>query len=75
MGRMGERAAARDEEKDRRPQYVVRGKTPGEDGRWVTVGAGWDFDLRDGGTGISIRLQSLPLNFDGTLSVLPWRDE
>ena len=76
MARQPERRERDETEKGRMPDYIVRAKDkPGEDGRWINIGAAWDFDLRDGGTGISVRLQSLPFNWDGQLTVLPRRDE
>ena len=41
-------------------------------GRWVTLGVAWTTELRDGATGYSIKLNSIPVGeWDGTLMLLP----
>ena len=47
---------------------VKRDGTP--DLRWSNVGAAWEaFSQRDGSAYIAIRLDSIPVNFDGTLAL------
>jgi uncharacterized protein (DUF736 family) len=74
MSSISERATARRrEQRDRTPDYVVRARQ----GRgWQTVGAGWKSDREDSGVIASIKVNSLPVGFDGTLKVmLPLPDE
>jgi len=87
MGKVGERAMTRDTrgddpEKNRRPDYTVTVKVPmaNDEFRYVPVGGAWRFDLREGGEGISVRINSFPLgwnlrDWDGTLSLMPRREE
>lgn len=59
--------------KGKKPEYVARAKD--DKGNWFQLGAAWEFDLQDGGTGIGVRLQSIPLNWDGSFSLMPVKDE
>ncbi len=58
-----------------RPLYNVRAKTgrKGEDGKdiFMTVGAAWPFEQGDG---LNVRINSLPVGFDGQLMLVPPRD-
>jgi hypothetical protein len=49
-----------------RPKYVCRAKV--ESG-WVNIGAAWP--LRSGEDGLSIKLTTIPLNWDGRFILLP----
>src|SRR5437588_12626262 len=48
------------------PQYIARAKV--ENG-WVSIGAAWP--LRSGEEGYSLKLTTIPLNWDGRLVLLP----
>jgi hypothetical protein len=51
---------------ERMPDYTVRARN----GRgWMQVGAAWKPD-RDENTVLSIKLNSIPINFDGVLKIL-----
>ena len=51
---------------EKQPDFTVRARS----GRgWAQVGAGWKPD-RDGNTVMSIRLNNVPVGFDGVLKVL-----
>lgn len=62
--------------KGSKPIYNVRAKTgrKDDDGNdiFVTVGAAWPFDRGDG---MNLRINLLPVNFDGQLMLVPPRDE
>jgi hypothetical protein len=59
-----------------RPSYTVRAKTGRKDESdrdiFVTVGAAWPFGS---GEGFNVRINMLPVNFDGTLMLVPPKDE
>jgi hypothetical protein len=59
-----------------KPDYVVRAKTGRRDNEgkdiFFTVGAAWSFPHSEG---FSIKVQSLPVGFDGTLLVSPAKDD
>jgi hypothetical protein len=62
--------------KSNRPAYTVRAKTGRKDGDgkdiFVTVGAAWPFGS---GEGFNVRINMLPVAFDGTLMLIPPKDE
>ena len=61
--------------KANRPAYNVRAKTGRKDGEgkdiFTTVGAAWPFKQGDG---LNVRINLLPVNFDGQLMLVPPRD-
>jgi hypothetical protein len=48
------------------PQYIARAKVPNG---WVSIGAAWP--LRSGEEGFSLKLTTIPLNWDGRFVLLP----
>jgi hypothetical protein len=62
--------------KSTRPSYTVRAKTGRKDDSdrdiFVTVGAAWPFGS---GEGFNVRINMLPVNFDGTLMLVPPKEE
>lgn len=68
MSSVSERATARRPQRDARPkpQYVARAKV--QNG-WVSIGAAWP--LRSGDDGFSLKLTTIPLNWDGRFVLLP----
>jgi hypothetical protein len=60
----------------RKPDMIVRAKTGRQDGDqkdiFVTVGAAWAFQ---NGTGYNLRINSLPVPFDGSLMLVEPKDE
>jgi hypothetical protein len=59
-----------------RPTHVVRANTGRKDQKgndvFMTVGAVWPFERGDG---FNIRINALPVPFDGHLMVVPSKDE
>jgi hypothetical protein len=62
--------------KGNRPVYNVRAKTGQKDGEgrdiFTTVGAAWPFNQGDG---LNVRINLLPVNFDGQLMLVPPKDD
>ena len=62
--------------KGSRPLYNVRAKTGRKDDSgndiFTTVGAAWPFNQGDG---LNVRINMLPVNFDGTLMLVPPKEE
>jgi hypothetical protein len=53
----------------RRPDFVARCKqAPGSD-YWMTIGAAWSY--RNGEPGFSVRLNAVPIDWDGTFLLMP----
>ena len=57
------------QEEKRQPLFIVRAKDGPNPKDGATVGAAWDF--KDGSPGFFVKLKSLPLQWDGTLVMLP----
>jgi uncharacterized protein (DUF736 family) len=55
---------------DKRPDYAVRARDHRDKRFWHTVGSAWNATSRDGVVYISVRLNSIPINFDGTLALI-----
>jgi hypothetical protein len=66
MSSISQRAAEARTKTRPQPQYVARAKV---DNGWVNVGAAWP--LRSGEEGFSIKLTTVPLNWDGRFVLLP----
>ena len=64
-------ATKKQEVKDepRKPDFVVRAKQSPESEFWMNVGVSWSF--KDGKLGFSVKLHSIPTNWDGDLILLP----
>jgi hypothetical protein len=68
MSSISERATARRPQREARPKpdYIARAKV--QNG-WVSIGAAWS--LRSGDDGFSLKLTTIPLNWDGRFVLLP----
>jgi hypothetical protein len=66
MNTISERAAQRPTRQRPQPQYIARAKVPNG---WVSIGAAWP--LRSGEDGYSLKLTTIPLNWDGRFVLLP----
>lgn len=64
MPTISERADPRRRERPQ-PVYIARAKV---NGGWQTIGAAWRF--RSGDPGLSVQLNTLPINFDGRFVLL-----
>jgi len=49
----------------RQPDYVVRCKQSEGSDYWLTIGAGWVANFKDGSTGISVKINSQPVGWNG----------
>ena len=65
---MRTKTATRKTTQTRRPVYIVRAKESPDSDRWLSIGAAWDF--RDG-EGFVVRIQSTPLQWDGSCILVP----
>jgi hypothetical protein len=65
---ISERATTRRPQRDSRPKpkYIARAKVGTG---WTSIGAAWD--LRSGEDGFSLKLTTIPLNWDGRFVLLP----
>jgi hypothetical protein len=65
---ISERATARRPQREARPkpQYIARAKVGTG---WTSIGAAWP--LRSGDDGFSLKLTTIPLNWDGRFVLLP----
>jgi hypothetical protein len=54
-----------------KPDYIVRAEDPNKKGNWLTLGAGWKGEARDGSEIITVRLNTIPVSgWDGKLKLL-----
>jgi hypothetical protein len=62
--------------KGSKPAFVVRAKTGRQDGQdrdiFVTVGAAWSWE---NGRGYNVKIDTLPVNFDGYLLLAEPKDD
>lgn len=58
-----------------KPDYSLRARDHRERKFWHTVGKAWNAVSRDGVPYISIRLNAIPINFDGTLALVEPRQD
>ena len=57
------------EPEKRKPDFIVRAKV--RDGVWVTIGAAWSAQLKDGVTGYSLKINTFPANWSGDALLMP----
>lgn len=62
------------EEEKRLPDLVARCKQSPDSEFWVTIGAAWTADI-NGKKGYSVRLHTLPVNFDGSFLLMPPKED
>ena len=60
---------AQPEPETRKPDFVVRARQAPDSEYWVTLGVAWSF--KDGKQGFSVKLQTVPTNWDGQFLLLP----
>jgi hypothetical protein len=61
-------APAKESEK-RKPDFVVRAKV--KEDVWVTIGAAWSAQLKDGVTGYSLKINTFPVQWNGDALLMP----
>lgn len=67
---IGKKAApAAKEAEKRKPDFVVRAKV--KDDVWVTIGAAWSAQLKDGATGYSLKINTFPAQWSGDALLMP----
>jgi hypothetical protein len=68
MSSVSERTTARRPQREARPKpkYIARAKVGTG---WTSIGAAWE--LRSGEDGFSLKLTTIPLNWDGRFVLLP----
>jgi hypothetical protein len=59
-----------EDEKGRKPDWVVRARQEVGSDYWMTVGVGWDVEVK-GKKAISLKLHSYPVSGDGGFLILP----
>ena len=62
-------APKKEEAVKRKPDFVVRAKV--KDDVWVTIGAAWSAQLKDGATGYSLKINTFPANWSGDALLMP----
>jgi len=73
MAILGKKAASTPEPEKRRPNFVVRAKV--KDDVWVTIGAAWPAQLKDGVVGYSLKINTFPANWNGDALMMPPLEE
>ena len=53
------------------PDFLVTAKVNGDKTRWTTIGAAWRTTSKKGNDYVSVRLNSLPMAWDGVLALHP----
>lgn len=49
----------------RQPDFIVRAKQSADSEYWSTIGAAWTANFKDGSTGYSVKINNMPLNWNG----------
>lgn len=66
---------AKPEPEARKPVLVARCKQSPESDFWVTIGAAWTADLGGGKTGYSVKLHTVPTNWNGDFLLMPPKEQ
>lgn len=59
----------------RQPDYVVRCKQSPDSEYWLTIGAGWTAKFKDGTEGISLKINSQPVGWNGDCLLMKPKDQ
>ncbi len=57
-------------EKGKRPDFVIRSRQSPDSDFFVTIGAAWEVEVK-GEKAFSVRLHTVPTNWDGSCLMLP----
>jgi len=63
-------AVKQEEKKGDKPALIARAKQSPDSEYWMTIGAAWEFE-KDGKTCLSVRLNSIPTNWDHSFVLMP----
>lgn len=58
-------AKGKKEPEKRHPDFIVRAKQAADSEYWVTIGAAWEAKFKDGATGYSVKINNMPVNWNG----------
>ena len=58
----------------RQPDWVIRCKQSEDSDYWLTVGAGWVANFKDGTTGVSLKFNNIPLGWTGDALMMKPKD-
>lgn len=64
----------KEEKEKRKPDFVVRCKQSPDSDFWNTIGAAWSANI-NGVTGYSVRLHTVPVNWDGSFLLMPPKED
>lgn len=70
--------AAKDDPKPEKhqPAFIVRAKQSADSDFWDTIGAAWPANFKDGSTGYSVKINKMPVNWNGDcLLMKPKKEE
>jgi hypothetical protein len=70
MAQTKAKAATKEPEKGRQPDFVVRARQEPGSEFFVNCGAAWKIEV-NGKEAISLKIQSMPVNSDGSFLLLP----
>ena len=63
-------APKQEEKKGEKPTLIARAKQSPDSDYYMTIGAAWEF-TKDGASCFSVRLTSIPTNWDHSLVLMP----
>lgn len=55
----------------RHPDFVVRAKQSPDSEYWITIGAAWEANLKGGQKGYSLKINNMPVNWNGDALLMP----
>jgi uncharacterized protein (DUF736 family) len=68
----GKKIEPKDEK--RQPDYVVRARQSADSEYWLTIGAAWTANFKDGTTGISVKINNQPIGWNGDCLLMRPKD-
>jgi uncharacterized protein (DUF736 family) len=68
----GKKMEPKDEK--RQPDYVVRARQSPDSEYWLTIGAAWTANFKDGTTGISVKINNQPIGWNGDCLLMRPKD-
>jgi hypothetical protein len=65
---------SREQDRGKKPAYVARARASPDGDFYIQLGAAWEIDIK-GQTALSVKLQSIPTNWDGSFLLLVPKDD
>ena len=72
---MALKSVKKEEVEKKQPVFIARCKQSEDSEYWMTAGAAWEANFKDGSKGYSLKLNNLPVGWNGDLLLMPPKED